>query len=372
MIRENIIELNQDIGIDLGFELIQKIEEIKKSLYSKTEYFDEYFGGDEPESDLLEWALDTTGCILGAVTSGIAGVFKLGGRGSDEPQPSIKQKVFEKSWENFEQSQDKIFNTIQKVIVVFIDKKNKSVTNIAEQAVSLYEEFLERQQRYQGETTEQSSTEKAWILQQRQELGKVYKYDGHDTRDSYVTWIEPVNPVIVVELLSQSTKKQDLGEIETEGKEIEEGPDKPPSKWEVYESILKIPYYVVFNRRNNKIRIFHLVNGLYQEVELSEGRLYLPELGISLGLWQGSFRTINRLWLRWFTRDGELILSEEESALQETAEAQKEATEAKQETAEAQQEAAEAKQETAEAQKRVAQLREQLRQLGINPDEIDE
>ncbi|NET55550.1 MAG: Uma2 family endonuclease [Symploca sp. SIO2E6] len=192
-------------------------------------------------------------------------------------------------------------------------------------------------------------------------VGTSRLYDGHDTRDSYVTWIEPVNPVIVVELLSQSTKKQDLGEIETEGKEIEEGPDKPPSKWEVYESILKIPYYVVFNRRNNKIRIFHLVNGLYQEVNLTQGRLYLPELGISLGLWQGSFRTINRLWLRWFTQDGELILSEEESAFQETAEAQQEA-------AEAQQKAAEAQQETAEAQKRVEQLKEQLRQLGINPD----
>ncbi|NEP62443.1 MAG: Uma2 family endonuclease [Symploca sp. SIO2G7] len=195
-------------------------------------------------------------------------------------------------------------------------------------------------------------------------VGTSRLYDGHDTRDSYVTWIEPVNPVIVVELLSQSTKKQDLGEIETEGKEIEEGPDKPPSKWEVYESILKIPYYVVFNRRNNAIRIFHLVNGLYREVELTEGRLYLPELGISLGLWQGSFRTINRLWLRWFTRDGELILSPEEEALQEVAEAQ-------QKTAEAQQETAEAQQETAEAQQRVAQLMEQLRQLGINPDEID-
>ncbi|NET60816.1 MAG: DUF4351 domain-containing protein [Symploca sp. SIO2E6] len=39
-------------------------------------------------------------------------------------------------------------------------------------------------------------------------------------------------------------------------------------------------------------------------------------MGISLGLWQGSFRTINRLWLRWFTQDGELILSLEEQVLQ--------------------------------------------------------
>ncbi|NET60252.1 MAG: hypothetical protein F6K47_30150 [Symploca sp. SIO2E6] len=175
IIRKNIIELNQDMEIDLGFELAQEIEEFKKSLYSNTEYFDEYFGGDESESDLLGWAFDTTGWIVGAVSSGIAGVFKFGGLGSDEPQPSIKQKVFEKGWGKFEQSQDKIFKKIQEIIIVVIDNKTQSATNIAEQSVSLYEEFLRLQQRYQEETTEQRSAEKAWILQQRQELGKVYK-----------------------------------------------------------------------------------------------------------------------------------------------------------------------------------------------------
>ncbi|NES24191.1 MAG: hypothetical protein F6K41_36085 [Symploca sp. SIO3E6] len=175
MIQENIIELNQDIAIDLEFELIQEIEEVKKSLYSNTEYFEEYFGGDESESNLLEWAFDTTGLILGAVTSGIAGVFKFGGRGSDVPQPSIKQKVFEQSWNQLEQSQDEIFNKVQEIIVVVIADKIQSSTNIAEQAVSLYEVFIEQQQRYQEETTEQRSAEKAWILQQRQALGKVYK-----------------------------------------------------------------------------------------------------------------------------------------------------------------------------------------------------
>ncbi len=76
-----------------------------------------------------------------------------------------------------------------------------------------------------------------------------------------------------------------------------------------------------------------------------DGRLLMPELGLSLGIWQGEFRNINRLWLRWFSLEGELIPVPEEEAIA-------------------------AKQEAVEAQIRVEQLAERLRQLGINPDEI--
>jgi Uma2 family endonuclease len=56
-------------------------------------------------------------------------------------------------------------------------------------------------------------------------------------RYSYVVWQEKVIPFIVVELLSEGTEKEDLGKTLREIKE-------PPTKWEVYEQILKIPYYV--------------------------------------------------------------------------------------------------------------------------------
>lgn len=169
-------------------------------------------------------------------------------------------------------------------------------------------------------------------------VGVTKLYEGRDLRLSYVTWQERANPFVVVELLSPGTEQEDLGETQSQ-------PNKPPSKWEVYERILRVPYYIVFSRYTNEIRAFHLVGGHYEPMNLTGDRLPMPELGLSLGLWQGSFRDIERLWLRWFTLEGELIWVPEEEATQ-------------------------AKLEAAQAKRKAEQLAERLRQLGVNPDEL--
>jgi DNA-binding protein H-NS len=64
---------------------------------------------------------------------------------------------------------------IKEIVVLIIDNRVETVTKIAEQAVSLYEELLGKQERYQQETAEQQEAEKAWILQQRQELEQMQK-----------------------------------------------------------------------------------------------------------------------------------------------------------------------------------------------------
>ncbi|MFN6531409.1 Uma2 family endonuclease [Nostoc sp. ChiSLP03a] len=180
-------------------------------------------------------------------------------------------------------------------------------------------------------------------------------YKGQDLRLSYVTWQEPANPFVVVELLSPGTEDEDLGTRR------ESAADKPPSKWEVYERILRIPYYVVFSRDTNELRAFQLVGGHYEPMNLTDGYLLMPEINISLGLWQGSFQDIEKLWLRWFTLTGELIPAPTEEAAAAT-----------QRAIIAEQEAAQAKQETAQAKRKAEQLAERLRQLGVNPDELDE
>lgn len=177
-------------------------------------------------------------------------------------------------------------------------------------------------------------------------VGKLYK--GQDLRLSYVTWQEPANPFVVVELLSPGTEDEDLGTRR------ENAADKPPSKWEVYERILRIPYYVVFSRYTNELRAFQLVGGHYEPMNLTNGYLLMPEIDLSLGLWQGSFRDIERLWLRWFTLTGELIPAPTEEAAAAT------------------ERAIIAEQEAAQAKRKAEQLAERLRQLGVNPDELDE
>lgn len=57
----------------------------------------------------------------------------------------------------------------------------------------------------------------------------------------------------------------------------------------------------------------------------------IPELGLSLGLWQGSYEGVERLWLRWFTIEGELIpipIEEAEVAEARAMEAEERAMEA--------------------------------------------
>ncbi|NET05654.1 MAG: Uma2 family endonuclease [Symploca sp. SIO2B6] len=192
-------------------------------------------------------------------------------------------------------------------------------------------------------------------------------YDGVDMRLSYVVWQEGINPFVVVELLSPGTEKEDLGEFEqppsasgeiadNQQTIVSQSKDKPARKWEVYQQILRIPYYVVFSRYTNQLRVFKLEGGYYQELELQESRVSIAELDLGLGLWQGEFQGIERLWLRWYDTEGNLILTEAE---QERQRAQQERLHAQQERLRAQQ--AEAKLET---------LLLRLRESGIDPDQL--
>jgi len=192
-------------------------------------------------------------------------------------------------------------------------------------------------------------------------------YDGSELRMSYVTWQEGVNPFVIVELLSPGTEKEDLGtNIDEEnfptqpksagnGQVLEqEAKEKPPSKREVYEQILRVPIYAVFSRYTNRLRVFQLNAGHYQELELSDSRVWIADLSLGLGLWQGEFQGIDRLWLRWYDVDGNWILTEAEQQRQRA------------ESAESRAEESESRAESAEAQ--LQSLIQRLRESGIDPD----
>ncbi|WP_041243891.1 Uma2 family endonuclease [Gloeobacter kilaueensis] len=151
-------------------------------------------------------------------------------------------------------------------------------------------------------------------------------------RLSYVLWREGRAPVVVIELLSPGTLEEDQGQT-LRGRQ-------PPSKWEVYESILRVPYYVLFNREGNTYRLFQLEGAEYQE--MAEPRLWIEPLQIGLGLWQGSFAGVEREWLRWYDVAGRWIPTELEQE----------------------------RQRAEQAERRAAALAEQLRALGIEPESL--
>jgi Uma2 family endonuclease len=145
-------------------------------------------------------------------------------------------------------------------------------------------------------------------------------YKKTDPRQSYVIWQEEISPLIVVELLSPGTAKEDLGEkLKNELEIYPDGENKvaktPNYKWDVYEKILKIPYYFVFSDITNKLRYFRLIQDKYEEQILPENSpVWIPELKLCLGLWYGNYDGFTRLWLRWLDMEGNWILTGEERA----------------------------------------------------------
>ncbi|NES02757.1 MAG: hypothetical protein F6K22_07785 [Okeania sp. SIO2F4] len=92
----------------------------------------------------------------------------------------------------------------------------------------------------------------------------------------------------------------------------------------------------------------------------------VPQIELSLGLWQGSYNKRDRLWLRWMTLEGDLIPTLEEEA----AAAKQRATNAEQRAINAEQEEAAAKQQATEAKKQNDRLVAKLRELGIIAEEF--
>ena len=168
-----------------------------------------------------------------------------------------------------------------------------------------------------------------------------------DLRWSYVIWQEGVAPLLVVELLSPGTTQEDLGQTLREV-------NQPPTKWEVYERILRIPYYLVFDRYVNQFRAFCLSGTRYQELSLQNHRLWLEELQLGLGIWQGVFEETTGLWLRWYDANNRWIPTPAEQAEQE------------------QQRAEQLEIQLEQERQRSERLAEQLRALGIDPDALSD
>ncbi len=128
-------------------------------------------------------------------------------------------------------------------------------------------------------------------------------------RKSWVVWEEGGKyPNVIVEILSPTTAETDKG-----------------LKKEIYQDIFRTPDYFWFDPETLEFQGFQLMAGQYQVIEPNEkGWLWSQQLGLYLG--------IDNDQLRFFTPEGKLVLTPEETA---------------------------------------ERLAEKLLELGINPDEIE-
>ena len=154
-------------------------------------------------------------------------------------------------------------------------------------------------------------------------------------RLSYVLWEEKKQPILVLEVVSQTHR----GEYTT--------------KKEFYAKELGILYYVVYNPRRRKkspLEVYRLVNGEY---ELQPGNpVWLPEINLGIGRERGIYQGIAREWLYWYDERGQRLLTPEERIT------------------EAEERANYEEQRRVEAEQRARMLAEKLTALGIDPESL--
>nr|MDF0365411.1 Uma2 family endonuclease [Nodosilinea sp. TSF1-S3] len=182
-------------------------------------------------------------------------------------------------------------------------------------------------------------------------------YDGHDLRRSYVVLQEGSSPAVVVEFLSPRTEQEDLGRFYREGDRVEpEDENLEPidlnqvlGKLDVYETYLRVPHYLVYSRYTQQLRYFKLIGRQYEEQPINPSPLsiWLSDLNIGLGVWEGEFEGIPGHWLRWCDAQENWLLTDTEQEYQAKQQAQR---------------------QTQDAQQRVERLAQRLRELGVDPD----
>ncbi len=161
-------------------------------------------------------------------------------------------------------------------------------------------------------------------------------------RKSWVVWEEGGKyPNVVIEILSNSTADTDRG-----------------LKKQIYQDIWRTPDYFWFDPDDpEEFKGFHLIDGVYQPLQANDqGQLWSQQLGLYLGVSEGQ--------LRFFSREGDLILTPKEAANQAQQQLDQERQRADQERQRADQESQRAERE----RRRADQLAERLRELGIALD----
>jgi len=141
---------------------------------------------------------------------------------------------------------------------------------------------------------------------------------------------------------------------ETETGEYSVRPVFPYGKLLFYQSILRVPTYILFDPKTVTLQVLQLQNDNYQVATPDEqGRFWIPEMQLFLGVWQGTRLSTTTHWLRWWDAAGELLRWSSERAEQERQRAQQERLRAEQE------------------RDRAEQLAAKLRELGVDPDAVE-
>lgn len=160
-------------------------------------------------------------------------------------------------------------------------------------------------------------------------------------RRSYVLWKEIVAPLIVIEFVSGD------GSEERDATSPLGDPEAKAGKFWVYEQAIRVPFYAIYEVETSAVEVYKLIGNHYQRCTPNErGHYPIPPMGVELGIWQGTYLNLNLPWLRWWDDQGNLLLCGDERATLEQQRANFE-------------------------RERADRLAERLRQLGVDPDDLE-
>ncbi|MEQ9481410.1 Uma2 family endonuclease [Coleofasciculus sp. F4-SAH-05] len=190
-----------------------------------------------------------------------------------------------------------------------------------------------------------------------------------EIRRSYVLWRELIAPMIALEFASgNGDEERDATPLSVSP----EGETTKPGKFWVYERIIRIPYYAIYEIKTSQLEVYHWRDFSYQKISPNErGHYPIPPLGVELGLWQGTYQNQTQRWLRWWDSEGNLLLIGEERAQLERQRAEQESRRAEQEHQRAEQEHQRAEQESRraeQAEQKATRLAQRLKAMGIDTD----
>lgn len=134
-----------------------------------------------------------------------------------------------------------------------------------------------------------------------------------EIRRSYVLWREYITPTIALEFASGDGSEE---RNRTPLSRSAQGELKKPGKFWVYERVMRIPFYGIYEVNNGTLEVYHLIEGIYQKMTPNErGHYPIAPMEIELGLWRGTYlNNPEQLWLRWWDLGGNLLLTGKEEA----------------------------------------------------------
>jgi len=132
-------------------------------------------------------------------------------------------------------------------------------------------------------------------------------------RRSYVLWREHITPTIALEFASgDGSEERDMTPLVRS----DAGEVTKPGKFWVYQQVMRIPFYGIYQVNNGTLEVYHLIEGVYQPMTPNErGHYVITPMQVELGLWQGVYlNNPEQLWLRWWDLEGNLLLIGKEEA----------------------------------------------------------